>query len=117
MTKVREADKTRKLSNALKRVGMFEEACEIGAAVNTMLWELINALTRNKELEKEMDKKMAKVTKQMKTAERDVKAKKPAAAVKALKGAEKKNVKLTKIDRDVRDPKIKAFDKMKKKGC
>jgi hypothetical protein len=68
-------------------------------------------------LEEEMDKKMAKVTTQMKTAERDVKAGKPAAAVKALKGAEKKNVKLTKIDRTVRDPEIKAYKKMKAKGC
>jgi len=64
-----------------------------------------------------MDKKMAKVTKAMKTAERDVKAGKKSAAVKALKGAEKKNVKLTKIDREVRDPEIKAYKKMKKKGC
>lgn len=65
-----------------------------------------------------MDKKMAKVTKQMKTAERDVKAGKPKAAVKALKGAEKKNVHLTEIDRTIRDPmiaKCKKTMKMKKK--
>jgi len=65
----------------------------------------------------EMDKKMAKVTKQMKTAGRDIKKGKPKAALKALKGAVKKNVKLTKIDRKVRDPEIKAYKKMKKKGC
>lgn len=64
-----------------------------------------------------MDKKMAKVTKQMKTAERDIKKHKPKAAVKALKKAEKKNAKLTKIDRDVRDPMIAKYKKMKKKGC
>lgn len=64
-----------------------------------------------------MDKRMAKVTKQMKVAERDIKKGKPKAAVKALKGAEKKNVKLTKIDRDVRDPEIEAYHKMKKRGC
>lgn len=60
---------------------------------------------------------MTKVTKQMKTAERDMKKGKPKEAVKALKGAEKKNVKLTRIDRDVRDPEIKAYKKMKQKGC
>jgi hypothetical protein len=64
-----------------------------------------------------MDKKMSKVTRQMKTAERDIKKSKPKAAIKALKGAEKKNVKLTKIDRDVRDPMIDRYKKMKKKGC
>jgi hypothetical protein len=64
-----------------------------------------------------MDKKMAKVTKQMKTATRDIKEKKPTAALKVLKEAEKKNVKLTKIDRDIRDPEIKELNKMKKKGC
>lgn len=64
-----------------------------------------------------MDKKMAKVTKQMKTAERDVKKGKPLAAVQAIKGAVKKNVKLTKVDREVRDPEIKAYKKMKAKGC
>ena len=72
---------------------------------------------RNIEMVKGMDKKMAKVTKQMKTAERDVKEGKPAAAVRALKSAEKKNVKLTKIDREVRDPEIKAYKKMKKEKC
>lgn len=60
---------------------------------------------------------MAKVTKSIKVAERDIHKGKPAAAVKALKGAEKKNVKLTKIDREVRDPEIKAYKKMKRKGC
>lgn len=60
---------------------------------------------------------MAKVTKAMKVAEKDVKKDKPKAAIKALKGAEKKNVKLTKEDREVRDPEIKAFKKMKTKGC
>jgi hypothetical protein len=61
-----------------------------------------------------MDKKMAKVTKQIKTAERDVKKGKSSAAVKALKGAEKKNVKLTKIDREVRDPMIEKCKKAMK---
>lgn len=49
-----------------------------------------------------MDRKMAKVTKKLKTADR------------VLREAEKENVKLTKIDREVRDPKIKKCDKMMK---
>lgn len=64
-----------------------------------------------------MDRKMDKVTKAMKTAERDIKKGKPSEAIKSLKGAEKKNIKLTKIDRDVRDPEIEAYKKMKKRGC
>ena len=64
-----------------------------------------------------MDKKMAKVTRQMKIAGRDIKAGKKSEALKALKGAEKKNVKLTKIDREVRDPLIKREKKMERKGC
>ena len=63
-----------------------------------------------------MDKKMHKVTKSMKVAEKDIVKGKPKAAVKALKGAEKKNEKLVKIDRDVRDPIIEAFTKNMKKG-
>jgi len=68
-------------------------------------------------LEGKMDKKMAKVTKEMKTAARAIKKGKKNAAVKALKGAEKKNLKLTKIDREMRDPEIKEYKKMKQKGC
>lgn len=60
---------------------------------------------------------MAKVTRQMKTAGRDIKEGKPKAALKALKGAEKKNVKLTKIDREIRDPLIAKEKKMARKGC
>lgn len=63
-----------------------------------------------------MDKKMARVTAQMKTAEKDIKKGKKGAAVKALKAAEKKNVKLTKIDREVRDPMIEKCKKEMKKG-
>jgi hypothetical protein len=64
-----------------------------------------------------MDKKMAKITRQMKRAESNIKAGKKKAAIKTLDSAEKKNVKLTKMDREVRDPEIKAYKKMKKKGC
>ena len=59
-----------------------------------------------KEYEKHMDKKMRLVTKAIETAERDVKGKKPSKALDALKGAAKKNEKLTAIDKNVRDPLI-----------
>lgn len=63
-------------------------------------------------LEGRMDKKMHQVTKRMKTAEKDVKMGKKKAAVKVLKKAEKKNEKLVKIDRTVRDPLIKKAKKI-----
>jgi hypothetical protein len=64
-----------------------------------------------------MDKAMHQVTKRMKTAERDVKAGKEKQAVKVLRKAEKKNEKLVKKDRDVRDPMIEKYQRMKKRGC
>lgn len=64
-----------------------------------------------------MDRKMAKVTKEMKKAGKDIKQGMPKEALKILKHAEKKNVALTKTDREVRDPEIKAYKKMKKRGC
>lgn len=67
-----------------------------------------------------MDKKMHKVTKSMKVAEKDVKKGKKKAAVKVLKKAEKKNEKLVKIDKTQRDPVIHAVekaDKGKGKAC
>lgn len=62
-----------------------------------------------------MDKKMHEVTRKMKTAGHKLKAGKSKDAAALLKGAEKQNEKLVKQDRDVRDPKIKACDKMMKK--
>lgn len=62
-----------------------------------------------------MDKKMHQVTKRMKTAEKDVKKGKRSAAIRVLKKAEKKNEKLVKIDKNVRDPIIKRFKKMMKR--
>lgn len=64
-----------------------------------------------------MDKKMHKITKRMKTAEKDIRENRKKDAVKTLKKAEMKNEKLVKIDRDVRDPMIKKYKKMKAKGC
>lgn len=61
-----------------------------------------------------MDKKMHQVTKRMETAEKDVKKGKTKEAVKTLNKAEKKNEKLVKIDKNVRDPMIKKCKKMMK---
>ena len=61
-----------------------------------------------------MDKKMRKVTKEMKVAEKDVKAGKKKAAVKVLKSAEKKNMKLADYDEKVRDPIIEKCKRAKK---
>lgn len=58
-----------------------------------------------------MDKKIHQVTERMKTAEKDVRKHKLKAAVGVLKKAEKKNEKLVKEDKNVRDPLI---DKAKK---
>lgn len=52
-----------------------------------------------------MDKKMRKVTKKIRKAE------------STLNKAEKENVKLANYDEKVRDPMIKKYEKMKKKGC
>lgn len=65
---------------------------------------------------KVMDKKMHAVTKQIKTAEKDIKKGEPKKAAKVLKKAEAKNEKLVKIDREVRDPLVKECKKDMKKG-
>ena len=54
---------------------------------------------------------MHRVTEKMKVAEKDIKKGKEKEAIKVLKKAEKKNEKLVKIDRDVRDPMIKKCKK------
>ena len=59
---------------------------------------------------------MHKVTKKIEAAEKDVMKGKPKEAVKVLKTAAKKNEKLVKIDREVRDPLIKECKKDMKKG-
>jgi|HubBroStandDraft_5_1064220.scaffolds.fasta_scaffold5352342_1 hypothetical protein len=64
-----------------------------------------------------MDKKIHKVTLKMKKAQKDIEKGKPKQAVKVLKGAEKKNEKLKREDRDVRDPMIDKFKKAKKDMC
>lgn len=64
-----------------------------------------------------MDKKMHKVTEKMRTAEAELRAGKAKMAARTLKGAEKANEKLVKIDKNVRDPEIEEYKKMKKKGC
>lgn len=67
-------------------------------------------------LEKQVDKKMHKVTEKMATAEKEIKKGSKKAAVKVLKKAEKENEKLVKIDREVRDPMIKKCKKAMKEG-
>lgn len=57
---------------------------------------------------------MHQVTKRMETAARDIKKGKPKQAEKILKKAEKKNEKLVKIDREVRDPLIAKCKKAKR---
>lgn len=65
-----------------------------------------------------MDKKMRKVTKKIETAEKDIRKGKSKAAEKVLKSAASANEKLVKFDKNVRDPEIKAYHKLKlKKGC
>ncbi len=63
-----------------------------------------------------MDKAMHQVTKRIKTATHDLMKGQKKRAIEVLSKAAKKNEKLVKIDREVRDPEIKAYKKMKKKG-
>lgn len=70
-----------------------------------------------KYMETIVDKKMHQVTERMKTAGKDIAKGKTKQAEAVLKGAEKKNEKLVKIDREVRDPLIDKCKKdMKMKG-
>ncbi len=64
-----------------------------------------------------MDKKMHKVTKKMQTAEGKIRSGKKEAAIRDLKKAESANEKLVKLDKNVRDPEIEEYKKMKKRGC
>lgn len=98
---IREGDDWTKI---LMHLGRLE------AVVNQYLTQLI---IKKKE-EFNMDKKMHKITKKMKTAEKDIKKGKGKEAVRVLKGAEKKNEKLVREDRDVRDPLIEKAKKAKK---
>ncbi len=80
------------------------------------IWYAIKKMKRYYEQHKRrmnMDKKMKKVTKSMKVAEKDIRKGKASEAVKVLKGAEKKNDKLVAMDkkRDV------IIDKAKKGKC
>ncbi len=65
-----------------------------------------------------MDRRMHKVTKKIGTAEHNIRKGKSKAAERVLKAAATANEKLVKIDKNVRDPEIEAYHKMKhKKGC
>ncbi len=104
------------LRKAISMVTIKVQPKALAEAFRIVVWELMKTQTRVRELEK-MDKKMHKVTLKMKKAEKEVKKAKPKAAVKVLKSAEKKNEKLVKIDKNVRDPIIKKFKKAKKDMC
>lgn len=81
-----------------------------------LLTKRIKALETPKQSQvKNMDKKMAKVTEKMKTAEKEVKGGKKEQAFKTLHKAEKDNKKLTKIDKEVRDPLIEKCKKNSRK--
>lgn len=58
---------------------------------------------------------MHTITQKMKTAAKDIKKGEPKKASEVLKKAEKKNEKLVKIDREVRDPLIKKCKEEMKK--
>lgn len=90
-----------------------KELRTIGFSKNVIIWELMKTQTKLNKLEAKVDKLMHKVTEKMKVAERDVKKGKKAAAVKVLKTAEKKNEKLVKEDKNVRDPIIHKVEKLK----
>jgi hypothetical protein len=61
---------------------------------------------------------MHKVTKKIETAEHNLRKGKAKAAERVLKAAASANEKLVKIDRDVRDPALEKYEKIKhKKGC
>ena len=64
-----------------------------------------------------MDKKMRKVTKKIRRAEKDIRHGHPKDALKTLKRAEKKNEMLANFDEKVRDPEIRNYKKMKMRGC
>jgi hypothetical protein len=64
-----------------------------------------------------MDRKMRKVTKKIRRAEKDIRHGHPKDALKTLKKAEHKNEMLANFDEKVRDPQIEKFKKMKSKGC
>lgn len=104
-----------KLRAALSLVTQKNAANYGPIALRIIIWELMKAQTEVKILKESMDKKMHQVTKRMKTAERDIKAGKQKTAVKVLKKAEKKNERLVKIDKNVRDPLIKKAKEVKAK--
>lgn len=79
--------------------------------ISESIEEMREIYEQEQQYQESMDKKMHKVTTSMKVAEKDIKKGKPELAVKTLKGAEKKNEKLVKIDKNVRDP---IIDKTKK---
>lgn len=104
-----------RLREALSKAGSKSLVKYLPHAFRLVVWELMNTQTRLTKVEGIMDKAMHQVTKRMKTAERDIKRGQKKAAVKVLKRAERKNEKLVRKDRDVRDPMIDKAKRVKKK--
>lgn len=108
----------KRLRDAIYYTSMHMPAKYMPKAMKLIIWELMKTQTKLSKLERKlMDKKLHKVTKTIEVAAKDVKKGKPKAAVKALKGAVKKNEKLVKEDRDIRDPAMKKLAKAKKAMC
>ncbi len=113
---------SQRLKGALKLVTAKATTSEVKKAIQIVIWEIMATQAdatklqeSTKRMQVSMDKKMHKVTEAMKKAEVDVKKNKPKAAIKVLKKAEKKNEKLVKIDKNVRDPLIDKAKKVKAK--
>lgn len=95
----------------------YSLTCDFPPKHNRTVWELMKLQTKLKHMEQKLDKKIHKITEKMRVAEKDIKKGKPKVAEKVLKGAEKKNEKLKREDRDIRDPMIDKFKKAKKEMC
>lgn len=104
-----------RLREVLRYVGPKKNPSKFPFIMSNVIWELMKTQTKINKLEGKMDKLMHKVTEKMKVAEKDIKRGKKSAAVKVLKKAEKKNEKLVKEDKNVRDPIIHKVEKLTKK--
>lgn len=104
-------DLGRGLDRANARIGKLEDA-EFNKDPIRTVFRRHGVLTTHK-AGKPMDKKIHKITDSMKVAGKDIAKGKPKLAGKVLKGAEKRNEKLVKLDK-VRD---KIIDRAKRSKC
>ena len=112
----------KRLQEALKILSTKKDVKDAPKAFKMIIWELMTTQSQLLKVSEalvktrlEMDKKIHKITEAMKKAEADVKKGKSKAAVHVLKSAEKKNEKLVKEDKNVRDPLIDKAKKLKSK--